>query len=277
MAVNVKIEQRNLEKKLTILEIAKLRNLAYGVPDDNYVLIQNEVGDHTLLYDTEHLARGIEVWFDEEFIFLSLSFPTTVREIEEFYGLVDAICQEMGIKDFYRDDNFAEIKEIDNFIEFDKNTSINTLKSLKNKVVGEELDHLEIFGVMNPISLGITELEEIDGDIENFAKFLKRLQEMDVYYAGPKVYKKKSDDTLFGVYFIGENIVSVVPNKPYIVMNQIPNINNWYVLLPEMNYVKYENFINSVQVKEVYDVNHVVICLTQEEITEIVKEFRTDI
>lgn len=82
---------------------------------------------------------------------------------------------------------------------------------------------------------------------------------------------------MFGLYFIGENIVFVVPDKPYIFMNQIQNVNDWYVVLPEHNYVRYDDFINNIKKIDDYDDNHIIICLSKEDIKNLVAKFKTEI
>ena len=45
-------------------DIVALTGLAYGVIDDNYRLIRNEMAENTLIYDENRLARGIDLWLD---------------------------------------------------------------------------------------------------------------------------------------------------------------------------------------------------------------------
>lgn len=62
MSVMVKIKQKFIfKKKLSIEDIIKLTNLSYGICDENYRLIPNEIADHTLLYDVNRTARGIDL------------------------------------------------------------------------------------------------------------------------------------------------------------------------------------------------------------------------
>jgi len=62
MSVMVKIKQKFIfKKKLSIEDIIKLTNLSYGICDENYRLIPNEIADHTLLYDVNRIARGIDL------------------------------------------------------------------------------------------------------------------------------------------------------------------------------------------------------------------------
>ena len=71
MSVSVRIKQKSLfKKKLNIEEIIKITNLSFGVCDENYRLIKNEIANHTLIYDENKLARGIDISLDDKDIIL---------------------------------------------------------------------------------------------------------------------------------------------------------------------------------------------------------------
>ncbi len=277
MPVYVKIEPKGLlKKKLTIEEIATLKNLSYGVPNENYVLSLGKIGEHTLLYDPSELARGIEVWLENKDINLSLSLPTSKKEIALFYALIQKICKTLKINHFLREEERVSSSNIEQFITYDEEASRNALTEMQNKLATDEYKNFEIFGILNPISIGSQEATEINGSLENLATFLNRLQQIDAYYASPKVYQKK-DETLFGIYFIGEEIVSIIPKKPYIILDQIPNVNDWYVFLPGNHYISYQDFIEHITPINTYDANHVIISLSKKEIDQLIEKFQTEI
>ena len=96
MSTNVRIKQKALfKKKLEMKDIVALTGLAYGISDDNYRLIRNEMAENTLIYDENRLARGIDLWLDGTDILLSLSLPTTRSEIWLFYHVITIICNEL--------------------------------------------------------------------------------------------------------------------------------------------------------------------------------------
>lgn len=276
MAVDVRIKQKGLfKKKINIQDIISLKQLSFGTFDENFVLDENKTGTHTILFDKQQLARGIEVWFDEEDACLSLSLPTTWEENELFYELIKEICALFKTKTFIRDEIEVNVKNIDDFVELDVKTSIKALEELQLKC--EEYHYFQILGVIHPISLGHKEFNEINGNLDRFRDLLNRYQQVDAYFANPKVYRKNSDQSLFGAYFISEKIVSIVPTKPYVFMNKIENVENWYVFLSKDEIVSYDDFIQSDIKKEYYDSNHVVVCLTKEEIEDLVSQYKTKI
>lgn len=77
MSVIARIKPKGLfKKKMSIQEIIGYTNLSYGVCDENYRLIENEIAKHTLLYDNAKPARGIDISMDEFDVVLQLSLPT---------------------------------------------------------------------------------------------------------------------------------------------------------------------------------------------------------
>lgn len=119
------------------------------------------------------------------------------------------------------------------------------------------------------------EIKEIGNSLDNLENYFHKIQSLDVYYATPRVYKV--NDKLIGIYAIGANIPSVVPTKPYIVLNQIQGIEEWYVMLKEGKTVKYEDFINHTKTKEYYDANHIIITLNDEEINGLLDKYFVEI
>lgn len=276
MSVNVRIKQKSLfRKKLNIDDIIKLTGLSYGVCDENYRLVRNEKANHTLLYDEKKLARGIDVSLDGTDIILLLSLPTSISEIRKFYEIIEKICGELNIKNYIREEEGVSLNDKEKFIKYDEQASIDGLENIEVSISQDKYKRLEIFGVYNPISIGIREIEEIGNNLDNFEKYLHKLQSLDVYYATPRVYKV--NDKLVGIYAIGPNIPSVVPTSPYIVLNQIEGIEEWYVMLKNGKTIKYDDFINNISTKEYYDVNHVITTLSDDEICILLDKYITEI
>ncbi len=272
MSVNVRLKQKSFfKKKLSIAEIIKILNLSYGVCDENYRLNRNEIASHTLLYDEKHLARGIDLSLDGPDILLSLSLPTSKEEIRSFYDIIDQLCHELKIQKYIRDEEPVNLKDKEKFIKWDEEGSIYGLESIQKNIGQNEYDHFEIFGIYNPISIGIKEIEAINNNLDNFSSFLNRVQSLDIYYAAPRVYQVH--DRLIGIYVIGLNIPSVVPIKPYIVLNQIQGIKEWYVMLKEGKTIKYEDFINNIDQKEYYDANHIIVNLSEEKTKMLIDKY----
>ncbi len=272
MSVSVRIKQKSLfKKKLNIEDIIKLINLSYGVCDENYRLIPDKIANHTLIYDKNKLARGIDISLDKTDVVLLLSLPTSSSEIRTFYEVINKICSELKVKTYIREEEQVSLKDKKKFIKYDEEGSIKGLEDLKENIMSDKYKRFEIFGIYNPISIGIKEINEIGTSLDSLEEYLNKIQSLDVYYAAPIVYK--INDNLVGIYAISENIPSVVPLKPYIVLNQIEGISEWYVMLKEGKTVKYDDFINNIDTSRYYDDNHVIVTLSEKEIDNLLNKY----
>ena len=276
MSVNVRIKQKSLfKKKVDIEDILQLIHLPYGVCDENYRLIRNEIGNHTLIYDEKRLARGIDLSLEGSDIVLLLSLPTSLSEIKKYYEIIEMICKELHTKKFIREEEWVCIDDKELFIQADVKASITGLENLHEKLGTDEYKRFEIFGVFYPISIGSKEVNQFGNSLDKFEEYLHHIQSQDVYYACPRVYKVQ--DKFIGIYAIGSNVVSVVPTKPYIILNQIQGIEEWYVMLRQGKTIQYIDFINHIQHKEYFDMNHVVTILNEDEIDDLLNNYSVEI
>lgn len=276
MSIKVQIKQKSFfKKKLDIEKIIKLTKLSYGICDENYRLIPNEIGDHTLLYDEKKIARGIDLSLEKKDIILILSLPTSPSEIRLFYEIIEKICQEVNTTTYIREEEQVNIEENQEFIKSDEGASIFALEELQKKLKEEEYSSFKLFGVYNPLSLGQKELEEIGNNLEKLEDFFHRLQSLDVYYASPRIYKGK--ENIIGVYAIGPNIRSVVPLKPHILLSPKEEIKEWYVFLKEGKIIRYSDFIENINPKEYYDVDHRIITLSEKDIDTLIEKYQIEI
>ena len=277
MSVTVRIKQKSLfKKKMNIEDIIKFTGLSYGVCDENYRLDRGEIDEHTLIYDEAKLARGFELWLEGSDVLLSLSLPTAPSEIRLFYSLVEQLCKEFNTKKYLREDEEAYLYETDEYIEWDEEASVAALEDMMSKTE-DEYRCFEIFGIYNPISIGQKELQRIDCNLNNLEDFLHEIQSLDVYYATPSVYRKKDTNELFGIYSIVADVPCVVPNKPYIILDQIKEINYCYVMVRKGMTVTYDDFINNISSKEYYDASHVIALLNDEEIDDLIERYYVEI
>ena len=277
MSTNVRIKQKSLFKqKLEMEDIIALTGLAYGISDDNYRLIRNEMAENTLIYDENRLARGIDLWLDGTDILLSLSLPTTRSEIRLFYHVITTICNEVGTKKYIREEDTVSLKDNERFVQYDEEASIGALEDLQEKIGNDEYRRFEIFGVFNPISISLKEIQQIGNNLDSFEKFLYEIQSLDVYYATSNVYQT-SEKKLIGIYAIVADVPSVVPTEPYVIMNQIEGVEAWYVMLKKGEAIEYEDFINNLDIKDYYDANHVITVLSEAKIDELLKKYKVEL
>lgn len=276
MSVEVKIKQNSIfKKKLDITDVISLTGLSYGVCDENYRLIPGETAAHTLLYDKNRLARGIDASIDKTDIVLLLSLPTTPFEIHSFYHAVEKICNALKTKTYIREEEKVNLKDNPQFIKMDEEGSVAGLEAISEKLEKDKYNRFEIYGICNPISIGANEIKQIGNRLDLFEEYLHRLQSLDVYYAAPRVYRVQNK--LVGIYAIGADIVSVVPTEPYIVLNQIQGVEEWYVMLKVGKTIKYKDFIENIPAKEYYDFNHVIVSLSEQDVDSLIEQYGVEL
>ena len=276
MSVEVKIKQNSIfKKKLDITDVISLTGLSYGLCDENYRLIPGETAAHTLLYDKNRLARGIDASIDKTDIVLLLSLPTTPFEIHSFYHAVEKICNALKTKTYIREEEKVNLKNNPQFIKMDEEGSVAGLEAISEKLEKDKYNRFEIYGICNPISIGANEVKQIGNRLDLFEEYLHRLQSLDVYYAAPRVYRVQNK--LVGIYAIGADIVSVVPTEPYIVLNQIQGIEEWYVMLKTGKTIKYKDFIENIPAKEYYDFNHVIVSLSEQDVDSLIEQYGVEL
>lgn len=276
MSVEVKIKQNSIfKKKLDITDVINLTGLSYGVCDENYRLIPGETAAHTLLYDKNRLARGIDASIDKTDIVLLLSLPTTPFEIHSFYHAVEKICNALKTKTYIREEEKVNLKDNPQYIKMDEEGSVAGLEAISEKLEKDKYNRFEIYGICNPISIGANEIKQIGNRLDLFEEYLHRLQSLDVYYAAPRVYRVQNK--LVGIYAIGADIVSVVPTEPYIVLNQIQGVEEWYVMLKTGKTIKYKDFIENIPAKEYYDFNHVIVSLSEQDVDSLIEQYGVEL
>lgn len=275
MAVNVTIRQKGLfQKKIDLNSIISCTGLSYGICDENYRLTENEIGEQTLLYDKNYLSRGIDLSIDGNDIHLQLSLPTSIHEIECFYKVIENIKSYLKKTEIIRDDEIYDSNLINSYIDFDIDGSMHGIDMVSKQIENGESEYFQIFGIMQPLSLGKKEIVEMKDNLNNFGDWMHRIQSIDAYYAVPKVYNVRNQ--LTGIYAIGPDIVSIVPIKPYIIMNQIEGIERWLVMLSDGKLISYDTFINHID-KEYYDANHVIVNISEEKVEQLIKEFEEEL
>lgn len=276
MSVTVEIRQKSIFRKpLTLEDVIRLSGLSYGTADENFRLIERETGNCTLLYDPETLARGMELSVNENAISLKLSLPTSKAEIRRFYEVVKLLCTTLKTKQFILEGQTQTLHDIDTLMQNDMNASMGALDDLNQEISKNEYKHFQVFGICFPISIGKHEFDYIGNDLDRLGELMHYLQSQDVYYAAPKVYRVK--ERLVGIYFTEAELPTVLPTEPYIILDQIKGIEDWYLMLKDQRTVRYEDFMNAVSEKTYFDANHRIISLSQEKLDAILETWESPV
>lgn len=270
MAVDVEIKQKTFFK-LNMNKIISLSGLSYGILDEAFRIIENQIGENTILYDSKNVERGFELSMKGTDILLRLAVPTGSKDIQLFYNFINQICKKVNATSFIRNGEEIALEDISKFIKIDEEGSINAIQHIINDMKANDFEVYYIFGVRNPIAMNSDDVKNIGTSIEKFDEFLLSHQMKDVYYAAPKIYN--INNKIVGMYAIGPDIPSVIPFKPSIIANNDINVEKWFIFIEKNIGIEYSNFINNVDTSNKYDFNHTIVNVSKSKIQELVSKF----
>lgn len=277
MAVDVVIRKKGFFKKKVSIQDIVFENMGYGVMDDNWRLVDGEIGEVTVLYNSENIGRGLEVVLQKDLLELRLPLPASEDDIKFFYQYIEKVCKFLKTDTFERNGETSTFDRIDDYMKWDISASIGALNQMRQQIEKKEMEIMYLFGVTNPIAVGERELEIIDDDLNKLGKFLHEQQSIDAYYAGVQVYQR-DNGTIFAMYVLTEDVKSILPFKPLILMNNDIKVDDWYISFvydEEMKgTITYENFINNVEKSEIYDTAHFLITMDQNKMKELIEKYR---
>ena len=259
MSVNVEINIPE-GKKYKLSELL-LKGLEFGVYDDNYVLKSAaEEENSVIVFDPEHIGRGICVEIGEDKISLDIASVTGPSEIKLFYELAKHICGLFGTSVFSRNEQVVSTGMIGEFIKQDIESAERGLVIITTKLEHGAENYITIFGALNPLALGINDLKEIGADAEKLEKYLHEKQDLNVYYVGPQLYSDPEGNSLIGIYPFSANTFSIMPYEPLKPFYLEQEVDKWMIYLYVSDsiygYIPFDDFSNHVRDLGRYDETH---------------------
>ncbi len=281
MSVNVTIKEKGLRKKKLEIKDVILEGMRYGIMDESYRLEEGKVLENTVIFNDKEIARGYEISLEKGEIHLNMPLPTSEKDIRFFYEYVKILCEKLKTKIFIREEEKCTFDQIPSFIDMDMKTSESALKLMEENMDKGEYENMYLFGALNPIAIGKKEIEIIDGNVSKLGELLDHLQRKDLYYAAPQIYQRK-DGTYFGVYILTEDIPSIFPYQPkLLVTDKKIEVSEWnigFVVDKEVKgFTSYHDFLSSVKKEEEYDSEHFTIKMKKKEIKELLEKYKIDL
>lgn len=288
MACVVTITSKYPEKKTLTVEEIVGGDLAYGVMDGNFRLDAGKTGEYTVVYDAKNIGRGFEICPREGEVEMILTFPNSRSDIELFYLTVQRVCGLCGTDRFRVDEETVRVSDIEHLIQQGVDLSLGALRQAAQQLADGETKSLTLFGAANPLCIGEKEIARFgsgDDALERFGEWLDEKQQLDSFYASPRYYQDENG-AVWGCCFIGSGIVSTVAlslRKPFGADENL-EISAWYAYVSHYDRdepgvkVPYDRFIDYVlklDGAEYYDAEHIVICLTDEQVDELTGPFKT--
>lgn len=267
MAIKVEIKQKSvLTRSITMEEIASMQSLSCGVWNQNYVLERDVTGDRTVLYNPRHLARGIHVVIQKQSVCLYLPIPTTRNEVKIFYYLVMSICDKLDIDCFYRNDERVALNQVSDCIQLDQQNSIACLMGMKEMLQNGKFTSFYMFGALNPLSLGKTEVFEIDGSLDKLDELLVNTQHLDFIFAEPQYLKNDSENVKCYMLWKDDMIIFPIDDsydeEPFEIHKKI-------IVLENMVAIEWNEFQSFIKDCERYDETHVLFTLNMDMLNQI--------
>lgn len=258
-----------------------------------------------ILFDKNNYGSEIQLWFEDDNICMWTSFPTTYSEIVSLYKLVNIICNESGIKEFYRGSvgefELVDISQLNWFIELGINDTLLMLDRMKKNILEDDASdgNISINGVVNPLSITLENLQEwgidlpLEGNMENitivmknYETFMNEIQQRDLFYAVFKLYQiKKDEETVINGYIsVATDCDTILPIEPegefYFVANRYDTskINKFYATVEnsegKLVEIEYEEFLKKIdfEKREKYDGKHFIVILSPDDIDELINK-----
>lgn len=276
MALHFEIKQKQNEQTITSVEQLVSDNMAYGFYEDIYCLIEGETGNPTVVFDTEHIGRGVEVEIDEEHIFLDISVPATEADVELAFTLLDKALSLCGTTTF--------VFEEEDFTKEETEQLKSKIKAFQQKylpMIGEQLaegpnKEVVIYGAIHPIAFGPDELKQIgENDWQKYGDFLHQLQDLDVYIAKPILMP--TPDGIVGIYVLTDSIASSFPLNPdYLVQHEV---SRWLVGFfdretnDDVGMISYENFLKNTDTGHKLDAARFMVKKDLEEMKRLLEKY----
>lgn len=218
MAFTLKIKAKALlgSKKTDIDALLKGCGMAYGSANEFYILEEGESNQGTaVLYNPAKLGRGIFIDFSENekgSLTLSYNIPTTASEIDDFINLVQAIQKQLKKVELYcveEEKNYTVAELINNrdqMIAF-------SLSSLNNFCQNQDYSSYIFTLAMWPLVLTDEQAREFAycNNLDGLEKLFHDKQNMDVYYAKPRLLRNNNTGKIGAFYTLTEECESIFP------------------------------------------------------------------
>ncbi|MCI8547321.1 MAG: DUF4299 domain-containing protein [Bacilli bacterium] len=257
------------------------RQMRFGIMDESYHLEEGVLGENMVVFPAEHICRGCEISFTKEEIHLSMPLPTSRDDIFFFYDFINRICKKVHTQKFIRNHEILSLDKISCCIEWDIQASCTAIVQMEKNLAENQYESLYIFGAMYPIALGLCEMKKISGDVIKFGELMHSLQSMDIYYAKAKVYERQ-DKGYFGVYVLTEDIPTVLPYKPKLLMIEhsfeVQDWNIGFVVNNEVKgFISYSNFLDSIGECAKYDAEHFIVTMSSDKMNILIRQYKIDL
>ena len=218
MAFTLRIERKGSTDGMYINFRDLLQNckLSYGHDNDFYILEDGMVERTAILYNPSRIGRGI--FFDgrnvdEGIIEISYNIPTTESEIEDFINIAKELERQMEDVRMYCVEEEHEYTLAELMDNKERMVAFSRIR-LNEFCANKEYESYIFTLAMWPIVLTDEMVEKFETctDLHEFEQLLHDKQNMDVYYAKPRILQKQNGEA--GAFYVfTEECESIFPIK----------------------------------------------------------------
>lgn len=218
MAFTLEIKSKNIfgNENFNFEKLLSDCNMKYGSDNEFYILEEEKINNETaILYNPARIGRGI--FFDgskinKGKITISYNIPTTEAEITDFIKIVGEIGNQWKKVDMYYVEEEREYT-VSQLMEEKKRMVDFSLKSLHDFCQNKEYQDYILTLAMWPVTLTDNEVKafSICNNLEYFEELLHDKQDLDVYYAKPRLYRDKNTGKILASYVLTEECESIFP------------------------------------------------------------------
>lgn len=288
MAFTLKIKGKSLfgNKNIDFNTLVKSCGLEYGHDNDFYMLEEGMENGIAILYNPKRMGRGIFLDGREMAngkVEISYNIPTTKSEIEDFINVVKELERQLKKVEMYCVEEERSYTVLQ--LEENKDRMIEFSRLKLNEFCGNPEYETKIFTLaMWPLVLTKEQEEKFAKctDLDEFEQILHDKQNIDVYYAKPRLYQNK-DGRIGAFYTLTEECESIFPTKAngFFSMEQIKIDDGFiqYYIFSENRVLEglfdYDKFVANLigQGAEYYDASHLLVpSMTKEQIEELAKK-----
>ena len=250
--------------------------LEYGAYGENYVLKEAEDESAVMVFDPACICRGICLETSEDSVVLGLSNVTGASEVRLFYDLVRRFCGIFGAAVYKREEAIVSADQTDRFEAEDLAAAADGLRMMTQKLESGEEKNVTLFGALNPVTLDAADLKSADADPEKFGQLLHKLQNVNAFYASPRIFQDPADGSLVGVFSVPCGTWTIMPYAPAAPFYLQEKVDRWivyvYISDEEYGYVEFADFSACAEKLCSYDAAHYMLELDAEAAAKMIKE-----
>ena len=203
-------------RKINMEALLKDCGMQYGSANEFYILEEGKLDQNTaVLYNPRRIGRGIYFVFrenEEGVLTLSYNIPTTTSEIDDFINIVQGMEKQLKKVELYcvEEEKYYTTSELRDNREHMIAFSLSTLNNFcRNQDYSSYIFTLAKW----PLVLMDEQVQEFAQcqNLDRFEQLIHERQDMDVYYAKPRLMKNNNTGKIGAFYAFTEECKSIFP------------------------------------------------------------------